>query len=116
MTTEKLENDVRVVHKFIQLHCNQKHKNNKKIKNTLNLNYKGVDLDGINYDLCKECVNTLHYSYERLLECPHDEKPSCRKCPKPCYEKSKWKNLAKIMRYSGMQMGLLKIRKLFRKN
>ncbi|NLM99553.1 MAG: hypothetical protein GX170_05965, partial [Campylobacteraceae bacterium] len=45
----------------------------------------------------------------------NEEKPSCRKCPNPCYEKDRWKLLAKIMKYSGMKLGLLKIRKMFKR-
>ncbi len=114
MTYEKFEKDARMVHKFIQIHCDDKHKDRKKIKDTLKLEYRGKHLGEIEYNLCEECKDTLLYSYERLLECPHEEKPRCRKCPNPCYEKNEWKKLAKIMKYSGMKMGILKIRKLFK--
>jgi predicted amidophosphoribosyltransferase len=115
MTTEKFEKDARTVHKFVQLYCDNKHKNEKKCSGKIALNYKTKDLGFIDFNLCQECEKTLKYSHQRLLECPHDEKPSCRKCPNPCYEKPNWKRLAKIMKYSGMQMGLLRIRKLFKR-
>ncbi len=114
MTTEKFEKDARTVHKFIQLYCDQKHKNAQKIEGFIELNYKNKVLGEIQYNLCNECEKTLKISYNNLLNCPHNEKPSCRKCPAPCYEKTDWKKVASIMKYSGMQMGLLKIRKLFK--
>jgi len=115
MTTEKFEKDARTVHKFIQLYCDNKHKKVEKTKGVIKLNYNNTDLGEIQYNLCSECEKTLNISYRNLQNCPHDEKPSCRKCPAPCYKKEDWKKVAKIMKYSGMQMGLLKIRKLFKK-
>ncbi len=114
MTYEKFEKDARMVHKFIQIYCDDKHKEKPKTDGLIKLQYRGEYLGDLKYRLCEECEKTLLYSYERLLECPHEEKPRCRKCPNPCYEKSEWKKLAKIMKYSGMKMGILKIRKLFK--
>ena len=115
MTTEKFEKDARTVHKFIQLYCDKKHTEADKTKGCVKLNYHDNYLGDIRYNLCKDCKTTLDTSLDNLLNCPHDEKPSCRKCPAPCYEKTDWKKVAKIMKYSGMQMGLLKIRKLFKR-
>ena len=115
MTTEKFEKDARTLHKFIQLYCDQKHKTAKKTSDFIDLKYQNKELGKLEYNLCKECEKTLKISYENLTNCPHDEKPSCRKCPAPCYNKTDWKKVAKIMKYSGMQMGLLKIRKLFKR-
>jgi len=116
MTDEKFINDTQTVLKFIQLYCDKKHNDTEKSDELLNLRYKNEDLHvELPYNLCAKCKEDLLYSYERLQECPHDEKPSCRKCPKPCYEKSKWKELAKIMKFSGIQFGLIKIRKLFKR-
>ncbi|WP_458699505.1 nitrous oxide-stimulated promoter family protein [Sulfurospirillum sp. 1307] len=117
MTNEKFIKDTKTVLKFIQLYCDEKHQDEKKSNETLHLNYKNVDLkEEVNFNLCSTCKKTFLYSYERLQECPHEEKPRCRKCPNPCYEKSEWKKLAKIMRFSGMKLGLLKIRRLFKKS
>ena len=115
MTTEKFEKDAKTLHRFIQLYCDNKHKNEKKYSGKIALNYKNQDLGFIDYRLCQECEKTLKISYDNLYNCPHEEKPSCRKCPAPCYDKTDWKALAKIMKYSGMQLGLLKIRKLFKR-
>lgn len=113
---EKFINDTKTVLKFIQIYCNEKHKNEQKTNENLSLYYLNEDLHvNLNYDLCSTCKKTFLNSYKKLQECPHDEKPSCRKCPSPCYEKKDWKELAKIMKYSGMKLGLLKIRKLFKR-
>lgn len=115
MKTEKFENDTRIVHKFIQLYCDKNHTEAAKDRRELLLSYHDANLGKIEYNLCETCEQTLLYSHQRLLKCPHDEKPKCRKCQNPCYEKTQWKTLAKIMRYSGMQMGLLRVKKMFGK-
>ncbi len=115
MRVKKFEKDARTVCKFIQLYCDQKHKDIEKIEKFIELYHEDRNIGNLRYNLCNDCERTLKISYNNLANCPHDEKPSCRKCPTPCYDKSDWKTLAKIMKYSGMQMGLLKIRKLFKR-
>lgn len=112
MTEEKFIYDSQTVLKFIQCYCDSEHYKAQKSTDSIKLSYNNKNLkEEIHYCLCKKCEETLKYSYVKLQECPHDEKPSCRKCPKPCYDKPEWKHLAKIMRYSGLRLGILKIRK-----
>jgi hypothetical protein len=115
MTEEKFIYDSKTVLKFIQYYCDNKHESVHRNKDSLTLSYNTKDLEiALDYSLCKECEQALAYSHARLQECPHEEKPSCRKCDDPCYEKKEWKLLAKIMKYSGMSLGLLKIKKIFK--
>ncbi len=115
MSDDKFIHDSKTVLKFIQIYCNDKHKDETKQKETKELFYKNKNLNTrVDYNLCTTCKNTLLISYKNLQSCPHQEKPSCRKCPKPCYERADWKSVAKIMRYSGMKLGLTKLKKLFR--
>lgn len=112
MTEEKFIDDSKTVLKFIQCYCDNEHFKTSKNKNSIKLNYNNKDLhEEIHYGLCEKCAETFHYSYVKLQECVHDDKPSCRKCPRPCYDKAEWKLLAKIMRYSGLRLGISKIRK-----
>ena len=113
MTKEKLLSDSQTLHRFIQLHCDKEHHDIAKKEGVLNVAFQDVALQDIAYHLCDECETLFLYGYGRLKNCPHDDKPSCRKCPDPCYEKPMWKKMAKVMRYSGMRLGLTKIRKFF---
>lgn len=114
MTEEKFIDDSQTVLKFIQYYCDNKHDQEFRTKETIQLFYKDNDLDeSVTYELCQECLGALNYSYSRLQECPREEKPKCRKCDEPCYDKNEWKLLAKIMKYSGMRFGALKIKRLF---
>jgi len=115
MTPEKLHTDSQTLHKFIQLNCSKKHHDVSKKEGVFEVSFQETALCELPYHLCEECETLLFYSYGRLKNCPHDDKPSCRKCPNPCYDKPMWKKMAKVMMYSGMQLGLTKIRKFFTK-
>jgi len=111
MQIEKFKSEVATLKKFFELYCHDHH-DNRKIHQK-QLLYKNETVD-VNLELCDECMELLQYSFDRLLECPHDPKPMCRSCPNPCYEKPQWKKVAKLMRYSGMQLGLLKVKRFIK--
>ena len=110
MKNEKFIGEVETLKKFFTVHCKDKHT----VQNSYvqNIHYKNETYD-IELCLCDECNELINYSIQRLQECPHEIKPRCRKCPNPCYEKPQWKKVAKLMKYSGIQLGILKIRKFF---
>ncbi|MBR8462029.1 nitrous oxide-stimulated promoter family protein [Campylobacter sp. faydin G-24] len=114
MTTEKFIYEVTTVTKFIQIYCTDKHKDEPKHKCCENLNYDTVpNVTKTEFELCHECEQMLRYAYARLQACPHIKKPRCHCCPHPCYELDMWKRMAKMMKYSGMKLGLNKIKRLF---
>lgn len=113
----KFNQEINTLKKFFEVYCENKDVNQKTIIQTLDFKDKQVKVE---LCLCDECLTKINYSFDRLLECPHDIKPRCRSCKTPCYEKKQWKDAAKIMRYSGMKLGLnsinKKIKNLFKKN
>ena len=111
MTIEKFKAEAQTLKKFFELHCSHKHKN--QTHHCKQLIYNGEKVH-IELELCSECIELIHYSFDRLVECPHDPKPRCRTCPNPCYSKTEWKKVAKLMRYSGIHLGLLKVKKFLR--
>ena len=114
MTNEKFTEQVTTLAKFLQTYCGDKHALEPKREINLELIYKGENLNNsVRAQLCAECEQLFLYAHERLLGCLHDIKPSCRKCPHPCYEKPRWAQMAKIMRYSGVKLGLVKLKKIF---
>ena len=114
MTNEKFTEQVTTLAKFLQTYCTDKHALGPKREINLELIYKGESLNhSVQAQLCAECEQLFLYTHERLLACSHDIKPSCRKCPHPCYEKPRWTQMAKIMRYSGVKLGLVKLKKIF---
>ena len=58
-----------------------------------------------NDNICKGCNDLIDYAYQRLLNCPFDEKkPVCSGCTVHCYRKDKRELVRKVMRYSGPRM------------
>jgi len=117
MTTEKFKSEVETLKKFFQIYCSEKHSG--QFSRNYSVKYKDLHMD-FQADLCGECHSLLEYAIERLQECPHDPKPRCRKCENPCYEKNKYKQMAKMMRFAGMKLGLTKaaqkLKKMFKKS
>lgn len=107
MDNAKFNSEVTTLKKFFETYCKDKHEH-LKISCTV-LKFKGEE-STIELNLCDECRKNINYSFNRLEECPHEIKPSCRTCPSPCYEKKQWKKTAKIMKYSGMKLGLTKLK------
>ncbi len=117
MTFEKFESEVKTLEKFFPIYCNDKHTNQIEKEYIVPFDDKKIEFK---ITLCEDCHELLRYAINRLQECPNDPKPRCRKCPNPCYEKDKFKQMAKMMRYSGMKLGLTKaakrIKKIFKKS
>jgi len=108
MTIEKFESEILTLNKFFSIFCHDKHSN--QIERMYKIPYKNKTFL-IKANLCKECHELLKYAVLKLQECPNDPKPRCRNCQNPCYEKDKYKEMAKMMRYSGMKLGLTKAAK-----
>ena len=108
----KFKEEIETLKKFFEIYCANKHENQE--EKVFNLVYKNENIS-IKVNLCKECQDSINYSFDRLLDCPHEIKPRCRKCPNPCYEKNEWKKTAKVMRYSGIKLGLSKIKNFLKK-
>lgn len=120
MEIKKFKEEINTLKKFFELYCKGNCKDNHTVnqKITKSLTYKNETIN-IDLDLCPACLEKINYSFDRLLACPHEIKPRCRACPNPCYEKKQWKDTAKVMRYSGIRLGLTsvnkKIKNLFKK-
>lgn len=107
MTSEKFEIEINTLKKFYELYCKDKHEGQfSKIENPV---YKNIVFN-INLELCTECFDAINYSFDRLQACPHEIKPRCRTCPAPCYEKQRWKETARVMKYSAIKLSLGKIK------
>lgn len=107
MTHEKYKIEIDVLKKFYELYCTDKHEEQKNI--LIQLYYKDKNFS-LELNLCSKCFEDINYSFNRLQGCPHEIKPRCRNCPSPCYEKTKWKETARVMKYSAIKLSLGKIK------
>ncbi|TLP39343.1 nitrous oxide-stimulated promoter family protein [Arcobacter arenosus] len=111
MTEEKFQSEVDTLNRFFTKYCKDKHTNQK--NNLYKFKYKNLSFE-TSISLCEECNTLISYSFDRLKECPHEIKPRCRNCENPCYEKTQWKSLSKVMRYSAIRLNLTnRIKKIF---
>lgn len=108
MEITKFKEETQTLKKFFELYCKDNHSPKEKITKILTYKNENIPID---LNLCPECLEKIQYSFDRLLDCPHEIKPRCRTCPNPCYEKKQWKEVAKVMRYSGMKLGLNSVKK-----
>ena len=97
MTFEKYTQEVTTLTTFISHYCIDKHTDVPTKSRCVTLKYAGERAEPLEAPLCDECAEILNYGIARLQGCPFDDKPKCRKCPNPCYERPMWKKLAKIM-------------------
>ena len=111
MTEEKYHTEITTLKTFFETYCKHNH-TEQSLYNSI-LCYKNVSFD-FELLLCKNCKKLIDYSLDRLQECPHEIKPKCRSCPNPCYGKSEYKSVAKVMRYSGIRFGFSKIKGFFK--
>jgi hypothetical protein len=108
MTKENLYKEVEKLEKFFVIYCNDKHKNINKPNQILKTD--GYEFE---FELCDECFKLIKYSIDKLDCCTKDPKPKCRVCPDNCYEKEEKKQMSRVMRHSGMKLGLNRIKKMF---
>lgn len=94
---------------FIHTYCVDSHPKEMQIDETVEITYKGEPIDTLGIELCPSCLSHYRYAMERLSACPHDPKPKCRRCKESCYEAQEWKAMAKIMRYSGIKLGFIRL-------
>lgn len=114
MTFEKYKQELTTLTTFVAHYCMDKHPDRLQKNCSITVSYAGGRCEPLEAVLCEECAETVAYGISRLQGCPFDDKPKCRKCPNPCYEKPMWKKVAAIMRHSGMKLGLTKIKNKLR--
>jgi hypothetical protein len=114
MTFEKYVEEVSTLTTFVTHYCTDKHTTVAKKNRVISLEYNGESTTPLQAEICGECANIIAYGITRLQSCPYDDKPKCRKCEDPCYDRPQWKKVAAIMSYSGVKLGLTRIKNRIR--
>jgi hypothetical protein len=101
---EKKGKDIRVLGDFISVFCREQHNTQDKapfpVKDVRLNKYLGDK----NLTLCKDCARLINHSIAKLLLCPYDPKPKCRKCETHCYAPGYRERIQEVMRFSGPYM------------
>lgn len=112
MDREKYLEEAQTLQRFTQTYCNDNHRDQERKQGSLRLERDPSNIATLEFELCGSCEALLAYAIARLDACPMHPKPRCRKCPNRCYDKTRWKSMAAMMRYSGIRFGLVKIKKM----
>ncbi len=100
----KKSKDIRVLSNFISIFCRENHQAEAKgvfpIKDTRLLH----SLDDKDLVLCQDCRKLLEHGIAKLLLCPYDPKPMCKKCVTHCYAPGYRERVREVMRFSGLYL------------
>ena len=101
-TVRQKKRDIRILAQFVQVFCRENHLSPKK-------SFEYRHLDSGRYlpnavMLCEECHDLLTHGLTKLLLCPHDPKPMCKKCTTHCYRPGYREQVRQVMRFSGMYL------------
>jgi len=102
---EKLDSkkakDIRVLSDFVSIFCREKHRSETKERFYLKDEKVESVLKDRNLMLCRDCRKLLTHGIVKLLLCPYDPKPMCKKCETHCYAPGYRERVREIMRFSG---------------
>ena len=101
---DKKTKDIRVLGDFISIFCRENHR--AKVKDTFpikdgRLHQALGDKDLV---LCQDCTRLLNHGTAKLLLCPYDPKPMCKKCQTHCYAPGYREKVREVMKFSGLYL------------
>jgi len=100
----KKKKDIKVLADFISIFCRENHREEAKSIFPI----KDARLHPILGDneivLCQDCQKLLNHGIAKLLLCPYDPKPMCKKCETHCYAPGYREKIRQVMRFSGMYL------------
>jgi len=100
----KKSKDIKVLTNFVSIFCRKNHgeadKDEFPIKDTRIRDVLG-DKDLV---LCSDCQKLISHSITKLMQCPYDPKPMCKKCETHCYAPGYRERIREVMRFSGLYL------------
>ena len=101
---DKKGKDLRVLADFVSIFCRENHQAEDRdtfaIRDTRLHQYLG-DKELL---LCQNCQKLMNHGIAKLLLCPYDPKPMCKKCETHCYAPGYRERMREVMRFSGLYM------------
>jgi len=100
----KKAKDIRVMRNFIAIFCRENHQVEKKDVFPVEDARLRQSLGDEELVLCQDCSRLLNHGIAKLLLCPYDPKPMCKKCATHCYAPGYREKMRQVMRFSGKYM------------
>lgn len=101
---KKKPKDIKVLAGFVSIYCRENHKEAERAEFPIRDERLRVVLDGRNPVLCQDCSRLLSHGIAKLLLCPYDPKPMCKKCPTHCYAPGYREKMRRVMKFSGLYL------------
>ena len=101
---DKKTKDIRVMRNFIAIFCRENHQMEKRDAFPVEDARLRQSLGDEELVLCQDCSRLLNHGITKLLLCPYDPKPMCKKCATHCYAPGYREKMRQVMRFSGKYM------------
>lgn len=96
--------DIRVLGNFISIFCRENHRGEARGIFAIKDARVGNSLGDEELALCPDCQKLLSHGIAKLLLCPYDPKPMCKKCQTHCYAPGYRERIREVMRFSGLYL------------
>ena len=100
----KKSKDIKVLGNFISIFCRENHVERTKGALLAKDARLHKALGNKKLILCENCRKLLGHGVAKLLLCPYDPKPMCKKCPTHCYAPGYREKVREVMRFSGLYL------------
>jgi hypothetical protein len=97
----KKAKDLKVLGDFIAVYCREHHREEPKEPFDIKDDRLRSALADRKPVLCKDCSWLFSHGIAKLLLCPYNPKPTCRKCEIHCYAPGYREKVREVMRFSG---------------
>ncbi|MBI2287625.1 MAG: nitrous oxide-stimulated promoter family protein [Chloroflexi bacterium] len=100
----KKSKDIRVLGNFISIFCRENHQAEVRSVFPIKDERLGEVLGDRDLELCRDCSKLLNHGIAKLMLCPYDPKPMCKKCETHCYAPGYREKIREVMRFSGLYL------------
>ena len=100
----KKEKELIVLADFVSIFCRENHRDGDKSLFTIKDERLHRSLNGGDILLGQDCQKLLNHGIAKLLQCPYDPKPMCKKCQTHCYAPGYREKMREVMRFSGLYL------------
>ena len=101
---DKKTRDIKILANFISIFCQENHQGEDKDTFPIKDSRLRDSLGNQNLVLCPDCQKLLSHGIAKLLLCPYDPKPMCKKCQTHCYAPGYREKIREVMRFSGLYL------------
>ena len=104
MSTGKRSKDLRILSEFVGIYCQEQHRGAERAAFAFKDEQLNIAVGEKKLILCRDCGKLLNHGMAKLMMCPHDPKPMCKKCLTHCYAPGYREKIREVMRFSGIYL------------